>query len=79
MEIKNVESQITWLVECDNLSYVRTMYVRSNEQFIGWKRNFDWIEELNSKILSEEELEKKFSELNIEKVKPVYSNEEEKA
>lgn len=73
MDIKNVESQVTWLVECDGLSYVRTMFLRQSGTSIRWNRNFDWSNELESKILNEEELEKRFSELNIKEVTPVYS------
>ena len=75
MNIKNVESQVTWLVECDGLSYVRTLYLRSNGQSIRWNRNFDWSKELDGKILNEEELEKRFSELNIKEATPVYTSE----
>lgn len=75
MDIKNVESQLTWMVECDGLSYVRTLYIRNNKQFIAWKRNFDWTPEKDKSILSESELEKRFSEINILEATPIYSEE----
>lgn len=67
MKIINVKTEISWLIECDGLSYVRYLNISKGEYHISWKRNFDWSADIDTKILPDDMLEKKFFEKEEEK------------